>query len=332
MFVGRKNIINAFREEMENGNVRISQKEVKTQRVALGSVDQLKAQLKEYRHNCGFNFFARIYLYFADRYQISKITKQIESDFQPKVGFTEETTIRTGTQDDSGQVNDSTRPRNNKGVPRAVKPAVPPEAIMGAIEGLAGKKGQFKTALKVIKAFVEKAKAEEWGYDYQYQALEALIYLCCFRSDVEVAFKPCFNTGLFTIEGRKRLVLRDLAKDLAAQVIRLAGSEESSLDDIEAFKASLKKIMRERNESYTEELNALEFAKRYEEGNITCLNLPAAQRNRDDVELGIWQVSKDNTRTFEFKRYTDEQLNCLDRLIDNIFANEEAKVVLVLTL
>lgn len=344
MFVERKQLITEARSEIVPVYYVVTEKDSKTQVVAQQAlkypkdkIDQLKSDLAEYRQNYKLNFIARVFLFLADHYQINKIKRELKarglvpsassnsSEAKRKVDFDEETNVRFKDRDILGHLNDETRPRRDKGLPIANR-QISPEGIMRAVDACVENEDEFESVLKELAAFAERAKEQGKDYSYQYKAFEGLVYLCCFqRCDLD-AFRSCFGSNPRNQDERKRVVLRDLANDISTRAIAVVESKGFSPDNIEDFKTSLKQAIRERNESYSEELTPDQLFQRWKNGNITCLNLPNVEQNIIDAVDGGWK--DDASRAFTLKRYTEEQLDSLDAFIDQLLDIEEAKSIL----
>lgn len=346
MFVERNRLIVEARNQIFPNNNVVSQEDSKTQVVAKevlqypkDDINQLKSDLANYRHNFKLNFIARIFLFFADRYQISKIKRELKarglvpsassnsSEAKRKVDFDQKTNVRFQDQDILGQLNDETRPRRDKGLPIALR-QVSPDGIMRAVDACVENEDQFESVLKELAELAKGAKDQGRDYNFQYKAFEGLVYLCCFQRANLGAFRSCFGSNPRNQEERKKIVLRDLANDISTRAIAVVESKGFSPDNIEAFKTSLKQAIRERNESYSEELTPDQLFQRWKNGNITCLNLPNVEQNINDAVDGVWK--DDASRAFTLKRYTEEQLESLDAFIDQLLDIEEAKAILSL--
>ncbi len=333
MFVERKQIIESARNEIFTKV--LSEEDNKTQHVAQralnnsDAVAQLKSNLADYRRQFKFNFIARIYLFFADRHEISKLNRQI----QAVKGLASSSSVSQGEEEasessaSSGKsvvFNEETNAGPLNGLKaRASMPRtgnISPKEIINFMDAVIARRDRFEAVLPQIQIFAEGTKAQGRGFEFQYNALEALIYLCCFHKGDLKAFNNCFALA------DKRLVFRDLANDIAVKAIGIAEREGFSPDNIEAFKIALKNTIRERNESYDDVLKPHEFYDRFAKGNITVLNLPNAKRNNMEAVGKIWE----NPRTFTFRRYTDEQLDSLDQFIDQLFALKEVGAILQL--
>lgn len=89
MFVKRIEILSKPLEQVAKAELLLTKEDKKTRTIAREALDQLseirkklndsitplKSSLKDYRSKC--NIFARIYLFFADLYQIGKVKKEV---------------------------------------------------------------------------------------------------------------------------------------------------------------------------------------------------------------------------------------------------------------